>query len=146
MVQLFGSLGATGRGHGSDKAVLGGLAGDLPETAVPDGLVNRVKTISETRRLMLLGKHEIDFDLSTHLEFSGVILKFHSNGMRFTAKDATGNELFKKTYYSVGGGFVVDEHAAGTDRIVPDERNSPTLLSRESTSRPVWNTGLQSAL
>jgi len=58
-VQLYGSLGATGKGHGSDKAVLGGLAGDSPETADPDELVSRVKTTAEHNRLSLLGKHEI---------------------------------------------------------------------------------------
>ena len=135
VVQLFGSLGATGRGHGSDNAVLGGLAGDVPETAVPDELVNRVKTISETRRLMLLGKHEIDFDLSTHLLFSGVTLKFHSNGLRFTAANAAGSELHKKTYYSVGGGFVVDERAAGsTDRTGRNGTPLPFFFNGKSTS------------
>ncbi len=124
-VQLYGSLGATGKGHGSDKAVLGGLAGDSPETADPDELLSRVKTIAEHNRLSLLGKHEIEFDLNRDLQFSGVTLEFHSNGLRFTATDFSGNELLQKTCYSVGGGFVVDETATGLDRIVDDQTELP---------------------
>ncbi len=120
VVQLYGSLGATGKGHGSDKAVIGGLAGLAPESAEPADLNALVESVEQTRTLTLLAKHAIEFDPRVHLEFSGVVLDFHSNGMRFTAKDRLGNELIQKTYYSVGGGFVVDENASGSDRIVPD--------------------------
>lgn len=121
LVQLYGSLGATGRGHGSDKAVLGGLVGHAPETANPDDLAALVKRVEEEQTLELLGKQQIKFDVKKHLEFSGVVLDFHSNGLRITASDAEGEMLQTKTYYSVGGGFVVDEAATGTDRIVADE-------------------------
>ena len=69
--KLYGSLGATGRGHGSDKAVIGGLTGETPETVDPDALLKQVDTIRESCRLPLAGKLEIEFDLDKHLEFSG---------------------------------------------------------------------------
>ena len=118
--QLYGSLGATGKGHGSDKAVLGGLAGLAPEIADPVDQETLMESVELRKTIALLGKHKIEFDPKLNLEFSGVVLDFHSNGLRFTAKDASDNELLQKTYYSVGGGFVVDENATGTDRIVPD--------------------------
>ncbi|MFI9643287.1 L-serine ammonia-lyase [Micromonospora sp. NPDC051925] len=119
--ELFGSLGATGHGHGSDRAVLLGLAGENPETVDTDGVGPRVAEIREQRRLALLGGQEIDFDpdrdLVLHRRRS---LPYHPNGMVFAAWDAAGVEVRARTYYSVGGGFVVDEAAAGADRIRPD--------------------------
>ncbi|MER7455760.1 L-serine ammonia-lyase [Micromonospora sp. NPDC126480] len=119
--ELFGSLGATGHGHGSDRAVLLGLAGEAPETVDTDTVEPRVARIRAERRIALLGAHEIDFDpdrdLVLHRRRS---LPYHPNGMTFAAHDGTGAELRTRTYYSVGGGFVVDEAAAGADRIKPD--------------------------
>ncbi|QEG25266.1 L-serine ammonia-lyase [Mariniblastus fucicola] len=120
IVQLYGSLGATGKGHGSDKAVLGGLVGHAPESVDPEELNSITESVAATGNIHLLGTHEIAFDLKEHLQFSGVVLDFHSNGLRITAKDSAGQTLLERTYYSVGGGFVVDEEADGTDRIVPD--------------------------
>ena len=125
LVQFYGSLGATGKGHGSDKAVIGGLAGFAPETAVPAEIQKLVDSTVAERKLCLLGKHEIEFDPKEHLEFNGITLDFHSNGLRITAKDAAGEELLQKTYYSVGGGFVVDETATGSARVVADETELP---------------------
>ncbi|TCB99584.1 L-serine ammonia-lyase [Micromonospora zingiberis] len=119
--ELFGSLGATGHGHGSDRAVLLGLAGEVPESVDTDTVDGRVAQIRAQRRLALLGTHEIDFDpdrdLLLHRRRS---LPYHPNGMIFSAYDARGAEVRARTYYSVGGGFVVDEAAAGADRIKPD--------------------------
>ncbi|MEU1885363.1 L-serine ammonia-lyase [Micromonospora rifamycinica] len=119
--ELFGSLGATGHGHGSDRAVLLGLAGESPETVDTDSVGPRVAGIRAHRRLALLGTQEIDFvpdrDLVLHRRRS---LPYHPNGMTFVAWDAAGAEVRSRTYYSVGGGFVVDEAAAGADRITPD--------------------------
>ncbi|MGB2568901.1 L-serine ammonia-lyase [Micromonospora citrea] len=119
--ELFGSLGATGHGHGSDRAVLLGLEGESPETVDTDTVGRRVAAIRETRRLSLLGAQEIDFDpdrdLVLHRRRS---LPYHPNGMTFAAYDGTGAQVRARTYYSVGGGFVVDEEAAGADRIKPD--------------------------
>ncbi|MFD7918745.1 L-serine ammonia-lyase [Streptomyces sp. NPDC059740] len=125
--ELFGSLGATGHGHGTPKAVLLGLEGHAPRTvdvASADAEVERIRT---TGRLRLLGAevgdaHEIDFDedsqLILHRRRS---LPYHANGMTLFAYDEAGAPLLEKTYYSVGGGFVVDEDAVGEDRIKLDD-------------------------
>ncbi|MEU7974165.1 L-serine ammonia-lyase [Micromonospora sp. NPDC049089] len=119
--ELFGSLGATGHGHGSGPAVLLGLAGESPETVDTDTVGPRVERIRAERRINILDAHEIDFDpdrdLTLHRRRS---LPYHPNGMTFAAYDRAGAELRSRTYYSVGGGFVVDEAAAGADRIKPD--------------------------
>lgn len=119
--ELFGSLGATGHGHGSGPAVLLGLSGESPETVDTDTVGPRVERIRAERRISILAAHEIDFDpdrdLTLHRRRS---LPYHPNGMTFVAYDGAGAELRSRTYYSVGGGFVVDEAAAGADRIKPD--------------------------
>ncbi|MGY0231412.1 L-serine ammonia-lyase [Longispora urticae] len=109
--QLFGSLGATGRGHGSDKAVLLGLTGEAPETVDTATADARVAGIRAAGVVELLGVHPARFELTLHRRKS---LPLHPNGMRFTAVDAEGHVLRARTYYSVGGGFVVDEHTART--------------------------------
>ncbi len=123
---LSGSLGATGRGHGSDKAVVLGLQGELPECIDPDSTKERVAHVRETGRLSLLGVWEIPFrekdDIIMHRRQS---LPYHPNGMRFSAYDGANAELYSKVYYSVGGGFVVDEKAAGADRIKEDDTPLP---------------------
>ncbi|WP_328367915.1 L-serine ammonia-lyase [Micromonospora zamorensis] len=119
--ELFGSLGATGHGHGSGPAVLLGLSGESPETVDTDTVGPRVERIRAERQINILSAHEIDFDpdrdLTLHRRRS---LPYHPNGMTFAAYDGAGVELRSRTYYSVGGGFVVDEAAAGADRIKPD--------------------------
>ncbi len=121
-VELFGSLGATGHGHGSARAVILGLEGELPETVDTSSMVSRGAAALESGRVSLLGKHEaalVDDDLVLHRRTS---LPFHPNGMRFYAfEDPSGEALRERTYYSVGGGFVIDEAAAGADRIKADD-------------------------
>lgn len=117
--QLFGSLGATGHGHGSNKAVLLGLEED-PETVDTTTVDDRVAAIRSTGRLRLGGEHEIAFDENHLVMHRRKALPYHPNGMTFLARDAAGEVLRERTYYSVGGGFVVDETAAAGDRIVPD--------------------------
>jgi len=119
-VELYGSLGATGKGHGSDKAVLLGLEGEQPESVDTDSIPARLATIRERGELQLLGRHPIPFDSKAQLAFIRRPLPFHPNGMVFRAFDAPGLQLRSREYYSVGGGFVVDEQAAGSDRIVED--------------------------
>src|SRR5215468_8451503 len=110
--ELFGSLGATGRGHGSDKAVILGLMGETPE-GVDVAAIDAVReSVRRSGRLVLLGGREIAFRDGEHLVFLRQRLPFHPNGMRFTALDDAGQPLRTRVYYSVGGGFVVDEHAA----------------------------------
>jgi L-serine dehydratase len=120
--ELYGSLGATGHGHGTPKAVLLGLEGDSPRTVDVETADERVETIKAGGRLNLLGEHEIAFsfddDMVLHRRKA---LPYHANGMTLWAYDASGAELLTKTYYSVGGGFVVDEDAVGADRIKLDD-------------------------
>lgn len=131
--ELFGSLGATGHGHGSDKAVLLGLEGEDPQTVDTDTVDDRVRRIRETGRLRLLGRKEVDFHEREHLVLHRRrTLPFHPNGMRFQALGHDGGELRTRTYYSVGGGFVVDETATGADRIKPDD--TPVRLPFSSAS------------
>jgi L-serine dehydratase len=111
--RLYGSLGATGKGHGSDKAVLLGLAGHEPDTVDVDHIGAQLKRIRDAQRLPLLGTHEVGFNEKTDLIFyRRETLPFHANGMRFTAFDAGGAELLTRVYYSVGGGFVVSDEIA----------------------------------
>ncbi len=124
-VGLFGSLGATGKGHGTDKAVIGGLTGLAPETADPSALLQLLQTVSQTKRLQVGGVHEIVFDPPQQLKFSGKVIGHHSNAMQLKSFDEAGKALLARTYYSVGGGFVVNEDAIGEDRIVLDETPLP---------------------
>ncbi|MFD7568404.1 L-serine ammonia-lyase [Streptomyces tendae] len=120
--ELYGSLGATGHGHGTPKAVLLGLEGDSPRTVDVETADDRVEKIKSSGRISLLGEHEITFayddDMVLHRRKA---LPYHANGMTLWAYDAEGAEVLTKTYYSVGGGFVVDEDAVGADRIVLDD-------------------------
>jgi len=110
---LYGSLGATGKGHGTDKAVLLGLAGHEPDTVDVDAVPGLMETIRSSKRLSLLGEHEVAFDEPEDLIFRRrETLPFHANGMRLVAYDAEGTELENRTYYSVGGGFVVSDEVA----------------------------------
>ncbi|GGO92908.1 L-serine ammonia-lyase [Wenjunlia tyrosinilytica] len=125
--ELFGSLGATGHGHGTPKAVLLGLEGNSPRTVDVQNADAEVERIRSTRKLRLLGAEigeaqEIDFDESTQLVLHRRrSLPYHANGMTLFAYDGGGVPLLEKTYYSVGGGFVVDEDAVGEDRIKLDD-------------------------
>ncbi|MDQ2750538.1 MAG: L-serine ammonia-lyase [Actinomycetota bacterium] len=127
--ELFGSLGATGRGHGSDRAVILGLEGERPETVDTSTIRPRTAAVRQAGRITLLGKHEASLayeDLVFHRRTS---LPFHPNGMRFFAYSDTGELLREGTFYSIGGGFVVDEQAAGADRIKPDDTVLPYPFS-----------------
>jgi len=123
--QLYGSLGATGKGHGSDKAVLLGLCGEEPDSVDVESIAPRLKHVRETKCVPLLGTHDIAFNEKTDLIlYRRETLPFHPNGMRFSAFDAAGAELLTRVYYSVGGGFVVSDEIAhdGTKQkvIAPD--------------------------
>ncbi|WP_327288582.1 L-serine ammonia-lyase [Streptomyces sp. NBC_01198] len=120
--ELFGSLGATGHGHGTPKAVLLGLAGHSPRTVDIEAVDAEIAAVHADKRLALLGAHEVDFDPATDLVLHRRrSLPYHANGMTLSALDAAGEVLLAKTYYSVGGGFVVDEDAVGADRIKLDD-------------------------
>ncbi len=119
--EVFGSLALTGRGHGTDKAVLMGLEGHWPNQIDPDIIPAALERIRTSKRIRLHGEHEIDFNEKTDLIMNKrQKLPFHTNGMRFAAYDADGSELATRDYYSVGGGFVVNQDEAAEDRIVAD--------------------------
>ena len=125
-VELFGSLGATGHGHGSVKAVVLGLLGEVPETVDPAAAEPLVTGITETGRLRLPNGREIDFDPGEDIVLHRrKRLPFHSNAMRFAAIDDRGHEIAARTYYSVGGGFVLGEDETGAPQIVPDSTPVP---------------------
>ncbi|MDX2093646.1 MAG: L-serine ammonia-lyase [Kofleriaceae bacterium] len=126
-IELFGSLGFTGKGHGSDKAVVLGLEGDEPANVDVDSVPKRISDVETTRRIKLLGKHEVDLDPAEALIFHRRDkLPLHANGMRFTARDANKTVLAERVYYSVGGGFVVDHTGAPADGSLPvDQINVP---------------------
>src|SRR5688572_26782803 len=124
--EVFGSLALTGRGHGTDKAVLMGLEGHLPNEIDPDLIPEALERIRSSKRINLFGRHEIGFDEKHDLIMNKrQKLPFHTNGMRFTAFDADGNVIATRDYYSVGGGFVVNQDEAAEDRIVADTTDQP---------------------
>jgi L-serine dehydratase len=136
--EMFGSLGVTGHGHGTVKAVVLGLEGEKPDLVDPEAAEPRVAEVHDEKVLRLGGEHAIAFsvddDLVLHRRKK---LPFHSNGMRFTARDADGHVLLSREYYSVGGGFVLDEDDAGNPAIVEDStpvrypfRTGEELLAR----------------
>jgi L-serine dehydratase len=124
-VELFGSLGATGQGHGTDRAVVLGLEGAAPDTVDPASIAGRVADIGASHRLLLDGMHPIDFDLNEDLVFHRrQALPLHPNGMTLQAVGADGAELLARSYYSIGGGFIADESghplgSLGSDHELP---------------------------
>jgi len=147
-VTLYGSLGATGKGHGSDKAILLGLSGHEPDTVDVDRIAGIVEGIRSSQALSVMGSHALPFDERRDLVFNHKdTLPLHSNGMLFAAYGADGAGLTTGTYYSVGGGFVVADEPAGggaQKRIVADSTALPfpfrtgdellTLCEKENTS------------
>ena len=119
--ELFGSLGATGRGHGSDKAVVLGFKGLDPETVDTATADDQVAAAALDAELWLGGDHRVDFnwdeDVVLHRRKS---LPAHPNGMTFRALDHAGAVLSERSFYSIGGGFVIDGDADGGDRLVAD--------------------------
>ena len=118
-VELFGSLGATGKGHASDLAVLLGLSGEAPDQVDPAAVAIKLQRIRSTGRLSLLQQQSIEFREPEHLLFQGRALPYHPNGMRFTAYSRA-QVIAQKVYYSIGGGFVLDEDAIDSPPPVDD--------------------------
>ena len=124
-VELFGSLGATGKGHGSDKAILLGLEGEAPDKIDPTIIPARLENIRQTGHISLLRRYPVAFDAKTDLLFYRKVLPYHANGMRCTAFDGIGSALLCKDYYSVGGGFVVTGDTAAADKLSDDKTQLP---------------------
>jgi L-serine dehydratase len=114
-VELYGSLGATGKGHGTDKGVILGLMGEAPDTVDPDAIDTRLAALRARRELLLLGRHRVPFVEKEHIAFyRREAMAEHPNGMKFHAFDAGGATLREARYLSVGGGFVVTAGAPNT--------------------------------
>ena len=124
--ELYGSLGATGKGHGSDTAVLLGLEGELPEEIDTSSVNQHLEQIRSSKIINLLAEKSVAFnekqDLIMHRRQT---LPYHSNGMTFRAYNSQKALLREATFYSIGGGFIVDEQAAGANRIVEDNTRLP---------------------
>ncbi|MCZ6500843.1 MAG: L-serine ammonia-lyase [Gammaproteobacteria bacterium] len=113
--QLYGSLAATGKGHCTDRAVMLGLEGEQPHNVDPDRIEETLARISADGCLNILGKHPAQFDQALDLLFHhDQLLPLHTNGMRFSALDSKGEILLAEEFYSIGGGFVMNEHGEST--------------------------------
>jgi len=133
-VELYGSLGATGKGHGTDRGVMLGLLGDAPDTVDPDTIAARLDAVRTSKTLALLGSHPIPFVLKDHIAFYRQALPEHPNGMKLRATDASGAVLVEHTYLSVGGGFVV----TAAEQMTHPFRNAAELLAlTESTGKSI---------
>ncbi len=124
-VELFGSLGATGKGHGSVPAVALGLMGERPDAVDPERTPERIDAITRSGQLPLLGQHAIPFSLADDIVLHRTkTARFHSNAMVFRAFDRSGGTLAERTFYSIGGGFVVDDTQVsdGDDPVVVADR------------------------
>ena len=115
--RLYGSLAFTGKGHGTDQAVILGLIGCKPDTLDPDDVDTLLARVNSEKHIKLEGQTELVFNPETDLVFDyGPALPAHPNGMILTAFDASDSIVFKETYYSIGGGFVATESELQADR------------------------------
>jgi L-serine dehydratase len=151
-VELYGSLALTGQGHGTDRAVLLGLRGEEAATIDPASIEPKLAEIRSTRRLAILGKHAVPFREAEHLIFHreqmippGAVTQ-HPNGVRFTAFEAAGNVLVTRTYFSIGGGFIVADGeeetpktaTAGAALPYPFASAAELLRMAEDAGEPIW--------
>lgn len=133
-VDVYGSLSLTGKGHHTDIAIIMGLAGNEPATVDIDSIPGFIRDVEERERLLLAqGRHEVDFPRDNGMRFHNGNLPLHENGMQIHAYK--GDEVvYSKTYYSIGGGFIVDEEHFGQDAAnevsVPYPSNLPPNCSR----------------
>jgi L-serine dehydratase len=123
-VRLYGSLSATGVGHGSDRAVVIGLMGEWPDQVDPARMAPLMQAVLEQQALRLAGEHQIAFDWQRDMRLLEECLPYHPNGMTLCAYGASG-ELYEQTYYSVGGGFVIDAEQAAKGVLDSDTTELP---------------------
>ncbi|HEY7379497.1 MAG TPA: L-serine ammonia-lyase [Steroidobacteraceae bacterium] len=143
-IQLYGSLALTGQGHGTDRAVLIGLEGHRPDEVDPDAIESSVQRIRANARLRLLGRHEIEFDEPLDLLYlRSQVLPRHSNGMRFTALDASGAKLLSEEFYSIGGGFILRGSEAVAAPAAPAVRAPYPFSSAAELLRVARERGLE---
>jgi L-serine dehydratase len=149
-VELYGSLALTGHGHGTDRAVLLGLLGEVPDEVVPETIEEKILAVRESQQLRLLGTHNVLFREARDLLFhKDQILPGHPNAMRFSAFDASGQQLRTAIYYSVGGGFIsregdpVSARTALTPPPYPFSSAADLLRIGENRSLPIWRIVLE---
>jgi L-serine dehydratase len=147
--ELYGSLALTGRGHGTDRAILLGLCGESPEKIDPDTIETRVAAMRSIRTVVLRGVYTVPFDESSDLVFhTEETLPGHPNAVRFTALDEAGGVLGQELYYSVGGGFIEREgepSSAVAPSLVPFPFSSAAELLRlgEEHGKTIWQIVLE---
>ncbi|HZJ15799.1 MAG TPA: serine dehydratase beta chain, partial [Chthoniobacteraceae bacterium] len=142
---LYGSLALTGKGHGTDKAILLGLEGATPEDVPIDEIPARLERIRREGSINLGGKHSIAFDEASDLIFHRTeALPAHPNGMRFIARGSDGAELVARVFFSLGGGFirVEDEAPPGPRAPLPFEFRSADDLLRHARESGLSISGL----
>lgn len=145
-VQLYGSLALTGKGHGTDKAILLGLLGEVPDQVDPAFIAAKLARIHESKELLLLGSRAIKFDAANDLVFAKTEeLPGHSNGMRFSAYDSQRQQLVSRIFYSIGGGFILADGEQPITRKRLDVpipfsfRNAADLLHFGAEhNQPIW--------
>jgi L-serine dehydratase len=146
---LYGSLALTGHGHGTDRAIVLGLSGELPDQIAPEAIEPKLIAVRSAKTLALAGAHSIAFDEPRDLLFhKDQTLPFHPNGMRFCAFDASGLQLAAQTYFSIGGGFVVREGEASTANAKatvkhPFASADELLALGERHRLAIWQMGLE---
>jgi L-serine dehydratase len=129
-IDLYGSLALTGKGHGTDRAILLGLLGELPDKVDPATIEAKIAKAHAQRSLHLLAQHPIAFDFEHDLSFrKNELMPGHSNGMRFAAYDWGKQTLACKIFYSIGGGFIVADGEP-----LRSEANSPKSMPYPFTS------------
>ena len=125
-ITLYGSLAFTGKGHGTDKAVVMGLTGALPETIDPDSINKRIKNIEETGQLILPNRYCINFSIQNDIIFNyKQIFNFHPNGIEFTAYNKRGDLIRKSLYFSIGGGFIIKDERRDLSTLVDSTDDIP---------------------
>jgi L-serine dehydratase len=130
ITELFGSLGHTGKGHGTDKAIILGLSGYQPDKIDPDDIDKILAGVEKEKTISLTSSHCIKFNYKKHLKFhKRKMLPLHSNGMRFVAMDNSGTILLSKDFYSVGGGFIISHNKLAQQEIIEDSTVLPYSFS-----------------
>ncbi|MGJ8663274.1 MAG: L-serine ammonia-lyase [Marinicella sp.] len=124
--ELYGSLSHTGRGHGTDKAIILGLLGEEPDKVDPDSIESLLDQVEKSGQITATETLTLAFNNKKHLVWhKRKKLPLHSNGMQFTALDKEGNELLRKAYYSVGGGFILAHSHLAKEHIMEDDSDLP---------------------
>ncbi len=146
VVDVYGSLSLTGKGHHTDIAIIMGLAGNLPDTVDIDAIPGFIQDVETRGRLMLAsGQREVEFPLDNCMNFHADNLSLHENGMRITALSGE-RTVYSQTYYSIGGGFIVDEAHFGevnaTQAHVPYPYSSAADLQRHCRETGLSLSGL----